>query len=105
MLMVEELAARPLGPAARALLAIVALLAALLAVNQLLNLQLFAGIVFIENRHLYLLAAVLFPPVFVALPASARSRGPTPWYDWLLAALSCALLVWFAWHAERILSE
>lgn len=104
-LMVDEIKARQLGPAARALLAVTALLAALLAINQLLNLQLFAGIVFIENRYLYLLGAVLFPPVFVALPASARQRRPTPWYDWVLAALSCALLIWFAWQADRILSE
>lgn len=103
--MVDELPSRPLGGAARALLALSALLCALLAVNQLLNLQLFAGIVFIENRYLFLLGAVLFPVVFVALPARAGAPEGTPWYDWLLAASSLALLLWFAWQADRILSE
>lgn len=82
------------------------LVATLLAINQLMNLQLFAGVVFIENRYLFLLAAALFPAVFLAAPAGKRWLDrPVPWFDWLLAALSLALLLWFVWSAERSLSE
>src|SRR5689334_12151103 len=76
--MVDELPSRALGPAARAVLAGAAGLCTLLAINQLLNLQLFVGLVFIENRYLFLLAAVLFPVVFIALPARSALAG-TPW--------------------------
>ncbi|MBX6425734.1 MAG: TRAP transporter fused permease subunit [Variibacter sp.] len=104
--MVEELAGRALAGPARVVFIAAALLATLLALNQLLNLQLFVGVVFIENRYLYLLAAVLFPLIFLVLPAHGRALGPAPpWYDWLLAAAACGLLLWFAWEAERILAE
>ena len=105
-MMVEELAGRALAGPARVVFIAAALLATLLALNQLLNLQLFVGVVFIENRYLYLLAAVLFPLIFLVLPAHGRALGPAPpWYDWLLAAAACGLLLWFAWEAERILAE
>jgi TRAP transporter 4TM/12TM fusion protein len=104
--MVEELAGRPVTGAVRAVFVAVAVATTLLVLNQLLNLQLFAGVVFIENRYLYILAALLFPLVFLVLPASSSdAAGPPPWYDWALAALSAALFGWFAYQATRILSE
>ena len=87
------------------LFAISAIVVTACSLNQLLNLQLFAGVVFIENRYLYLLAAALFPLIFLVFPAHKQSSGQIPWYDWLLAALAFALLIWFALQAERILSE
>ena len=84
--MVEEIEGRTIAGAARAVFIVAAVAANILAVNQLLNLQLFAGIVFIENRYLFLLAASLLPLVFLALPASKKaSTEGVPWYDWALA--------------------
>ncbi|MEX0590200.1 MAG: TRAP transporter fused permease subunit [Xanthobacteraceae bacterium] len=101
-----ELQPQKIRGIAAAALAASALVAALLAVNQLMNLQLFVGVVFIENRYLFLLAAALFPAVFLAAPPGKRwIDRPVPWFDWLLAALSLALLLWFAWSAARSLSE
>jgi TRAP transporter 4TM/12TM fusion protein len=102
--MVEELAARELSGLPLAVFCIVTLLAVTITLNQLLNLHLFLGIVFIEGRYLYLLAALLLPLVFLAYAADARaSTAPVPWYDWLLAAASAAALGWFAWNAQRAL--
>ena len=104
--MVEELAGRAMAGAVRAAFVVVAVIVTLLVLNQLLNLQLFSGVVFIENRYLYLLAALLFPLVFLVLPANSKNAaGPPPWYDWALATLSAALFGWFAYQATRILSE
>ena len=103
--MPDELAGRPIAGAVRALFAAAGIVATALAINQLLNLQLFAGIVFVDNRYLFLLAACLFPLIFIVFPARAGDAGPTPWYDWLIAATACALLLWFAYEAERILNE
>ena len=104
--MVDEIGGRKLAGAARIAAALAGVAATLLVLNQLLNLHLFVGVVFIENRYLFLLAASLFPLVFLAFPL--RKDDPAaavPWYDWLLAALALALLLWFALQAERIISQ
>lgn len=105
--MPDELAGRPIAGVIRILFAAAAVLSSGLVLNQLLNLQLFAGFVFIENRYLYLLAATLFPLIVLIFPARPGTdiHTPTPWYDWLLAIVSFALLLWFAFKADRILSE
>ena len=104
--MVEEIKGRTIAGTARAVFIVAAVAANILAVNQLLNLQLFAGLVFIENRYLFLLATSLLPLVFLALPASEKaSTEGVPWYDWALAILTLALLAWFVWSADRSLSE
>jgi TRAP transporter 4TM/12TM fusion protein len=105
MQMPDEIAARPITGVVRALLAIAAVLSTALALNQLLNLQLLVGVVFIENRYLYLLAATLAPLIFLIFPARSGDLRPTPWYDGLIAFVAFALLIWFAVQAERILSE
>ena len=105
IVMPEEIEARPIAGLARLALALGGIVSIALALNQLLNLQLFAGIVLIENRYLFLLAATLFPLVFLMLPGGGRAERGVPWYDWMLAAIACALLLWFALQADRILSE
>ena len=105
IVMPEEIEARPIAGLARLALALGGIVSIALALNQLLNLQLFAGIVLIENRYLFLLAASLFPLVFLMLPGGGRAERGVPWYDWMLAAIACALLLWFALQADRILSE
>ena len=103
--MVEELAARRLSGPALAVFCIITLLAIAITLNQLLNLQLFVGVVFIESRYLYLLAALLLPLVFLVYGANARAAETrVPWYDWVLAAASVATLGWYAWQAERAVS-
>ncbi|MEP7031439.1 MAG: TRAP transporter fused permease subunit, partial [Pseudolabrys sp.] len=103
--MPDELEARPITGLVRVIFAIAAIVSTTLALNQLLNLHLLIGVVFIENRYLFLLSACLFPLIFLIFGARTGTKEPTPWYDWLLAALSFVLLVWFAFQAERILSE
>jgi TRAP transporter 4TM/12TM fusion protein len=104
--MPEELASRRLGRVALATFCAGALLGTGLAVNQLLSLDFFAGIVLIESRYLYLLAGFLLPLVFIAYPAGKRAQlDGTPWYDWLLAAAAFAAMVWFAYQARRILDS
>jgi TRAP transporter 4TM/12TM fusion protein len=103
--MPEELEGRPIFGAVRVIFALAAIASTVLALNQLLNLQLLVGVVFIENRYLFLLAAALFPLIYLIIPARKGDRRATPWYDWLIAAAAFALLVWFAVEAERILSE
>ncbi len=103
--MPDEIEGRPAAGAVRIIFAVAAIVATVLAINQLLNLQLLIGVVFIENRYLYLLAATLFPLVFLIIPARKGDRSVTPWYDWLIAIAACALLLWFAAKAEHILSE
>ncbi len=104
-MMPEELAGRGLDGAARAIFVAATLAATVLALNQLMNLNFFAGIVLVENRYLFLLAAALFPLVFIVYPWRKPAAGPTPWYDWLLAAISFALLAWFSTQSERILEQ
>ena len=54
--MIEELAHRRLRGPALAVSCALAVLIIVICINQLLNLHLFVGIVFVENRYLYLLA-------------------------------------------------
>ena len=104
--MVEELAARTLSGPALVVFCVCTALAIAIALNQLLNLQLFAGIVFIENRYLFLLSALPLPLVFLAYAADPKwSASSVPWYDWVLALASAAVLGWFAWQAQRILEQ
>ena len=102
--MVEEIAPRELSGIPLAIFCIGTLLAVALTLNQLLNLQLFVGVVFIENRYLYLLAACLLPLIFLAYSVDRRADARVvPWHDWLLAAASAAAIGWFAWNAHRVL--
>jgi TRAP transporter 4TM/12TM fusion protein len=100
--MVEELEARRLSGFALVIFCSITLLAVAVTLNQLLNLQLFAGVVFIESRYIYLLSALLLPLVFLVYSADLRAQtASVPWYDWLLAGASAAALGWYAWHAQR----
>jgi TRAP transporter 4TM/12TM fusion protein len=104
--MPEELDHRQLGPGWAAAFAALTTVALALVLNQLLNLQLLVGVVFIENRYLYLLAACLLPLVFVAYPAWPRAaRDRVPAYDMALAAAALSALLWFAGQAERALEQ
>lgn len=103
--MVEELLYRDLrGPALFAICALT-VVTAVIVVNQLLNLQLFIGLVFVENRYLYLLAALVLPVVFLAYPMHGRASRRLPLYDIAFAVLALAVGCYFAWNGPRILNE
>lgn len=105
-LMPEELVSRRLSGVPLAIFCAGTVAAAALAVNQLLGFDFFVGVVLIENRYLYLLAAFLLPLVFIAYPAGKHARREgTPWYDWLLAAAAFVSVAWFAYEARRILDS
>ncbi len=91
--------------AARWLFVVLTLAAIALSVHQLFNLQLF-GIVLLEGRYLYLLAAVFLALVFLAFPAS-RERGgaAVPWWDRALALGALVVCGYFAATAETSLDE
>jgi TRAP transporter 4TM/12TM fusion protein len=102
--MVEEITPRFLTGAPLAIFCITTMLAVAVTLNQLLNLHLFAGIVFIESRYLYLLSALLLPLAFLAYAGGAQAdTAAVPWYDWLLAVASAAAVGWFAWNAQRVI--
>jgi len=105
-MMPDEVASRALRGPARVILIVCAILVPLLAMNQLLNLQFFSGVVLIDARYLFVLASLLLPLVFLSIPANPASTRPTPpWYDWLIAACVFGILIWFAVNAERGLQE
>ena len=105
-MMPDEVVSRALRGPARVILIVCAILVPLLAMNQLLNLQFFSGVVLIDARYLFVLASLLLPLVFLSIPANPASTRPTPpWYDWLIAACIFGILIWFAVNAERGLQE
>lgn len=68
-----------------------------IAVNQIFNLQLFIGLVWIENAYLYILLAVFLSLCFIIFPASKGApRERVPWYDAILFLLSLGLCSYFA---------
>jgi TRAP transporter 4TM/12TM fusion protein len=104
--MIEELAYRRLRGPALAVSCALAVLIIVICINQLLNLHLFIGIVFVENRYLYLLATATLPLVFLSYPfRGSQVRAATPWFDWLLAALAIGCGLYLVWNSERILNE
>jgi TRAP transporter 4TM/12TM fusion protein len=105
-MMVEELPARVLGGFPLAVFTFFTVAAICLTLNQLLNLQLFVGFVLIDSLYLYLLAAFLLPLVFFAYSGDGRpSKGPVPWYDWLLALAAFVTFCWFTYTARRALES
>jgi TRAP transporter 4TM/12TM fusion protein len=94
-----------LRPAERAVVGALGACGMALAVNQLFNLQFFAGIVILDNRYLFLLAACFLPAAFLAFPGWRRARPGVPLADWGLAALAAGAAGWLAWNSDRIVME
>jgi TRAP transporter 4TM/12TM fusion protein len=96
---------RQLSGGWRALLITLTSLALLLAINQLLNLQL-TGKPILANSYLYALCGLLTGGAFLIMPATAKSpRDRVPWYDALLFAILFAVFVFFALNGQRIAEE
>lgn len=79
--------------------------AVLLSVNQLFNLQFFAGVVILEGRYLFLLAGLFLSLTFLSFPLRGEAGVSVAWYDWVLAALSAGVSGYFAYTAEISLEE
>lgn len=77
-----------------------------LALNQLLNLGFFVGVVLLDTAYLYALAALLVGLVFLFVPATKGApRDHVPWYDALFFVATCAVFFYFTFNANRIISE
>ena len=93
---------RELGPFSRYVVVIGTLLAVLLSVHQLFNLQLF-GIVVLEGRYLYVLAGIFLALTFLVF-SGVKQIGPgVKWWDGLLALAAVGGATYFAWTAETSL--
>ncbi len=89
----------------RAVFALGSLVAIFLSIHQLFNIQLF-GIVLLEGRYLFLLAAIFLSLTFLIFPIGSVARSAVPpWYDLLLAALALGVGLYFASIAEISLEE
>lgn len=94
-----------MGKAERAVVGVLGTVGMGLAVNQIFNLQLLVGVVFLDNRYLFLLAACFLPVAFIAFPGWKRERSGAPLADWALAALAMAVAGWLSLQADRIVME
>jgi TRAP transporter 4TM/12TM fusion protein len=104
-MMVEVLDYRKLRLLPMTLFCLLTILGIALVLNQLLNLQLFIGVVFIDNRYLFLIGGIFLSLVYLAYPAHPKaSRERVVWYDALLFAATLAVTGYFTWNADRILS-
>jgi len=93
----------PLGPY-RWLFIALTVAAVALSVNQLFNLQLF-GIVIIEGRYLYLLAALFLATVFLCFRATRGGDTRVPWWDAALAVGSLGVCGYFVVTADVSLDQ
>ena len=97
---------RKIGPVWTRMFQAVAIVATFLAINQMFNLGLFVDYVLIDNRYLYMIAAILLPFVFIVFPLREnRSEDRVPWYDIAAAVVTFLLLCYFVYFADRILEE
>jgi TRAP transporter 4TM/12TM fusion protein len=102
----DPLAGRARSFPVRAVVIGLTLVAVFLAINQLFNLQLFVGLVLLDNRYLYGLAGLFLAQAFLLRPAyGGAPKERAPWYDWLLAASALGTAGYFLWNGERILME
>lgn len=81
-------------------------LSIVLALNQLLNLGFFVGVVLLDTAYLYSLAALLVGLVFLFVPATkSAARDHVPWYDAVFFVASVGVFCYFAFNSFRIISE
>lgn len=101
----EKQRTRALGGVAKLIFVLFTAAAILLSVNQLFNLQFFAGIVILEGRYLFVLAGLFLSLTFLLFPLHGEPRASVAWYDWGLAALAVAVSGYFAYTADLSLEE
>jgi len=101
----EKQRTRELGGIAKWVFVLFTAAAILLSVNQLFNLQFFAGVVILEGRYLFLLAGLFMSLTFLSFPLRGEPGAGVSWLDWVLAALGVAVAGYFAATAELSLEE
>jgi TRAP transporter 4TM/12TM fusion protein len=101
----EKQRTRTLGGIAKWVFVLFTAAAVLLSINQLFNLQFFAGIVVLEGRYLFLLAGLFLSLTFLSFPLRGEPGSKVAWYDWILAGLAAAVAGYFAYTAEINLEE
>ena len=76
----------------------------LLAVNQAFNFNFFIGYALIETRYLYALLGLILPMIFLFFNHRAGAkRDRVPWFDFVLAAASVVVIVYFIIQAATVL--
>ncbi|MDK3074516.1 TRAP transporter fused permease subunit [Sedimentitalea sp. JM2-8] len=84
---------------------IAATFAAILAsVNQLFNMRL-GNYTMLEGQYLYILAGLFLSVAFVCFRVDGKASADAPWYDWVLAAGSLIVAVYFAATAGESLDS
>lgn len=101
----EKQRTRSLGGIAKWIFVLFTAAAIGISINQLFNLQFFAGVVILEGRYLFLLAGLFLSLTFLSFPLKGEPGASVAWYDWVLAVLGAAVAGYFAYTAEVSLEE
>jgi TRAP transporter 4TM/12TM fusion protein len=102
----ETIRHRPLSPFWRTVLVVFAVIAVLLSVNQIFNFGFGIRYVILDNQYLYLLTALLLPPVFLIFPIREAARQtPVPAYDVVLFLAAFSTGLYFAWFGEKSIEQ
>lgn len=80
------------------------LLALVLVVNQLFNIQLF-GVVLIDGRYLYFLGGLFLALSFLIFQRTGGKGGPPSVLDWVLFAAAVGCTIYLGQNAQRNLSQ
>lgn len=91
------------GPA-YVVVAVLSLAGLLLSINQVFTLNLM-GFHLISTAYYYALIGLFMAVAFLAYPASSGGRHKVPWFDWLLASLTLAIGIYFAFNAHNIINQ
>ena len=99
------LAREKIGPAARGTIVILTLCGIGLSIFQLFNLGTRIGVTMLQGQYLYLLAGLFLAQVFLCFRISKGAAETPNSLDWFLAALSLAVMFYFAWTANESLDS
>lgn len=81
------------------------LLALLISIHYIFNIEIF-GKILIKNQYIYILLALYFSPCFLLYTAKCEKRtAKVPWYDITLFGVSLIIAGYFAMKAMPILNE
>jgi len=76
----------------------------LIAINQIFHLQVF-GFMPIGTAYYYYLLSTFLSVSFLIFPGRQKDKYKLPWYDWLLCSICFLVNVYFALHANDILTR
>jgi TRAP transporter 4TM/12TM fusion protein len=78
-----------------ALFIVLTIVGILLSINQIYNLKCFVDFVIMGNSYLYALLGLFLSLVFLVFPATKRSIGRIPWYDYVLFLAAIAIFGYY----------